>query len=224
MDGHAGVTLYARVSTKGRQELETQLQPLRAEAQRRGWHVVAEHVDEGISGAESARPGLDAVMADVRAGRCDVVMVWRFDRWARSLRHLLDTLEELRVREVEFVSLTEQLDTSTPMGRMLFAIIAAIAEFERELIRERVIAGLARAKAEGITCGRPRKSVDITEAHRLLSAGLSQRAVAQRLNISRSMLSRRLAEERLAQKPVSAEATQGLAQNPGAKPSQKQLI
>ena len=185
--------IYARVSTKD-QDAQLQVEELRRLAQQRGWCVADEYVDEGVSGSKASRPELDRLMADARAGRLDVVAVWRFDRFARSTQHLLQALEEFRALNVDFVSMRESIDTSTPMGKMVFTMIAAVAEMEREIIQERVRAGVARAQAEGKHCGRPRKHLDPEVARMLLAQGMSERQVAEKLGASRGLLRRRLAE------------------------------
>ena len=180
------VALYARVSTKQGQDPETQLQQLREYASNRGLTVIAEYVDRGVSGAKDSRPKLDALMADAKAGKFDGVLVWKFDRFARSTRHLVTALEEFQALGIHFVSLTEAIDTSTPMGRMVFTVLGAVAELERSLIVERVHAGLKRARKEGTTLGRPRLIVDREKVARLKSEGLSVRAIATKLRVSKS--------------------------------------
>lgn len=187
------VALYARVSTKLDQDPAVQLGELRAFVERRGWIVAGEYVDQGVSGAKDRRPALDRLMADARRGRLDVVAVWKFDRFARSVRHLVTALDEFRALEVAFVSLTEAIDTSTPLGRAMFAIVGAIAEFERELIRERVVAGVAKARASGKALGRPRAVLDLDAARARVAAGESLRAVARDLGVHHVTLARRLA-------------------------------
>ncbi len=150
------VALYARVSTTD-QEPETQLRDLRRYAEARGCSVVGEYVDLAVSGAKVRRPGSDEVLHLARTRRIDGLLVAAFDRWGRSLSHLVRSLEEFQALGVAFISLRESMDLTTPSGRLMFGIIAAMAEFERELIRERVKAGMRRAKAQGIHCGRPRK-------------------------------------------------------------------
>src|SRR5262249_4547800 len=141
--------LYARVSTKHHgQDPETQLLPLREHASRRGFSIVGEYVDVGISGTKENRPGLDQLMRDARARKFDALIIARFDRFARSTRHLVTALEEFQVLGIHFVSLNESIDTSTPMGKMVFTILGAVAELERNIIRERVIAGLHRARKQ----------------------------------------------------------------------------
>jgi DNA invertase Pin-like site-specific DNA recombinase len=145
------VALYARVSTldKG-QNPEMQLAELRAFTKAREWGIVVEHVDH-CSGAKERRPQLDKLMADARARRFDVVLVWKLDRFARSLKQLVNSVEEFDALGIAFVSLRDQFDLTTPSGRLQFQIIGAMSQFERDLIRERVIAGIAHAKATGKT-------------------------------------------------------------------------
>ncbi len=170
--------LYARVSTAD-QTPENQLAVLRAFADARGW-AATEYVDHGISGAKERRAALDALLAAARARRLDVVACVKLDRLARSTRHLVTLAAELEALGVDLVVLDQAIDTTTPSGRLLFHMLAAIAEFERDLIRERVIAGVRRAKAQGRRLGRPRKHhVDVAEARRMLAAGRSLRAIAR---------------------------------------------
>ena len=136
--------IYARVSTSNGQNPEMQLGELRTYCQRRGWDIADEYVDAGISGSKEHRPALDRLLSDCRKRCVDAIVVYRYDRFARSLRQLVNALEEFRTLGVEFVSLHEAVDTSTPNGRLIFGIFASIAEFERELIRDRVRSGLAR--------------------------------------------------------------------------------
>ena len=186
--------LYARVSTVGHgQDVGLQLDELKMVASQRGWQA-AEYVDDGVSGAKDSRPALDRMMADARAGRLDLVAVWRFDRFARSTKHLLVSLDELRCLGVDFLSLREQVDTSTPMGRAVFTIIAAISELERETIRERVVAGVRRAQAAGKHCGRPKVEMDLRPALALLKDGRSLKETSRILGVSRNTLRRRLRE------------------------------
>jgi len=184
--------LYARVST-GDQAPETQLGELRRYVERRGWVVAAEHVDRAVSGSKDRRPALDRLMTAVRRREVDAVVVWKFDRFARSVRHLVSALEEFRAVGVDFVSTTEVVDTSTPMGAMIFTVVAAMAEFERELIRERVRAGLRRARREGRRIGRPPVPVNVAAARRRLADGASVTGVARELRVSRRTLRRALA-------------------------------
>jgi len=146
------VCLYGRVSTRD-QDPELQLVPLRAHAAQRGWEVTGEFVDRVCSGAKERRPALDRLMKGAWTGQFHAVVVWRFDRFARSTKHLITALETFRSIHVGFVSLQEQFDTSTPIGQAMFTIIGAMAQLERDIIRERVKAGLERARARGTRLG-----------------------------------------------------------------------
>jgi DNA invertase Pin-like site-specific DNA recombinase len=177
------IGLYARVSTMHNQNPEVQLSELREHAARRAWTVVGEYIDRGISGARERRPELDRLWADCRKRKVDAILVSRYDRFARSLRQLVNALEEFRALGIDFVSLHEGVDTSTPNGRLVFGIFASIAEFERELIRGRVISGLAAAQARGVRLGRPRRTVDAAEVARLRASGVSWREISQQLGV-----------------------------------------
>ncbi len=178
------IALYARVSTKNSQDPETQLMALREYAKARRLEVFGEYVDVGISGSKDSRPALNRLMADARKRRFDAVLVARFDRFARSTRHLVLALDEFNALGVDFISLSESIDTSTPMGRMVYTVIAAVAELERSLICERVVMGLQRAKAQGKRLGRPAAKIDPAEVHRLRKQGMSFRAIARQLGVS----------------------------------------
>ena len=178
--------IYARVSTFD-QEPENQLQELRRYVQARGWTAV-EYVDRGVSGAKDRRPALDQLLADAKRRRFDVVVCWRLDRLGRNLKHLITLLDELQVLGVAFVSLAEGIDATTPAGKLQMHILGAIAEFERERIRERVLAGLQRARAQGKQLGRPRSLVQSERLRRL--EGLTIDVAAERLGVSRSTLKR----------------------------------
>ncbi len=212
MSSKVRAALYARVSTTGQgQNIGLQLEELRQVATQRSWRIYGEYADEGISGSQDSRPELDRLMADARAGRLDLVVVWKFDRFARSTRHLLTALEEFRLLGVDFVSLREQIDTSTPMGRAVFTIIAAVAELERELIRERVVAGVRRAQAMGKHCGRPRVEMDLRPAVALLEQGRGLREVASILGVNRNTLRRRLREGGLWLREATAGGSEALS-------------
>jgi DNA invertase Pin-like site-specific DNA recombinase len=177
--------IYARVSTgNGNQHPEMQLREIRSYAKRRGWAVTREYIDEGISGMKESRPELNKLLADAHFRRFDAVVCWRFDRFARSVSHLLRALETFKALGIEFVSLSEQVDTSTPTGKMVFTVLGAVAELERNLIAERVKAGLRNARAKGKTLGRPRKITNADEIRRLRSQGASWRAVGAALGVS----------------------------------------
>jgi len=177
--------IYARVSTAHNgQDPHLQTNDLREYIERRGWNVASEYVDVGISGTKDSRPGLNRLMADAHKRRFDAVVVWKFDRFARSVSHLLRALETFHALGIEFVSLTEGVDTSTPAGKMVFTVLGAVAELERSLIVERVKAGLRNARAKGKLLGRPRKIVDASKIATLREQGHSWRAVAKELRLS----------------------------------------
>ena len=179
--------LYSRVSTLNHgQDPELQSQEIREYCQRRGWPLVGEYVDQGISGAKERRPQLDRLIADAHKRKFEVVVVWRFDRFARSVSHLLRALETFRSLGIEFVSLSEQVDTSTPTGKMIFTVLGAVAELERSLIAERVRAGLRHARAKGKRLGRPTKHVNPAQVAALRAQGVSWRQVGVRLGVSAS--------------------------------------
>src|ERR1700716_3556150 len=151
--------IYARVSTLD-QKPENQLQELRRYIEARGWKAV-EYVDRGVSGAKDRRPALDSLLRDAKRRRFDVLVCWRLDRLGRNLKHLITLLEDLQALGVAFVSLAEGIDATTPAGKLQMHILGAIAEFEPERIRERVMAGLQRARAQGTRLGRPRAVVPL---------------------------------------------------------------
>ena len=177
------VALYARVSTQVGQNPEMQLVELREYCQRRSWHVAGEYLDIGVSGAKERRPELDRLLVECRRRRVDAVVVYRYDRFARSLRQLVNALCEFDALGIQFVSLHEGVDTSTPNGRLVFGIFASIAEFERELIRERVRSGLAVARAKGKRLGRPRANVDEVKVATLRAQGYGWRKIASELGV-----------------------------------------
>lgn len=187
------VALYARISTaNGKQDTATQLIPLREFCSQRGWEVYKEYKDDGISGTKESRPALDAMMKDAARGRFDAVLCWKLDRVGRSLKHLIGLLAELESVRVAFVSLSDNLDLTTPQGRLMFQIIGAMAEFERSLIVERVTAGMRRAKSLGHLPGRKRQSLDLVTVRSRMTAGESLRGVAKSLSVSPALLSKRL--------------------------------
>ena len=185
--------IYARVSTFD-QTTENQVIELRRYAETRGW-TAREYVDEGVSGSTDHRPALDKLLRDARRRRFDVLVCWRLDRLGRNLKHLILFLEELQALGVDFVSLAEGIDATTPAGRLQMHILGAIAEFERARITERVRLGLARVQANGQKLGRPK--VQLTGKQLATVKGLSVDEVAVKLGVSRSTLYRRLS-----QKPV----------------------
>ncbi len=193
--------VYLRVSTVD-QHPETQLHDLRGLAAQRGFEIVGEYTDK-ISGAKARRPGLDQLLADARRGKFDVVMVWAFDRLARSVRHFLEVLDELNRLNIEFVSFRENIDTGGPLGRALVVIIGAIAELERNLIIERVRAGMRRAKLEGRRIGREPLNVDRHGLLRDRARGMSLTELARAYRISRTSVCRVLRGS----KPVVSEGS-----------------
>jgi len=193
--GNSRVAIYARVSTF-HQDVVLQTRELRQFAEARGWTVVADYTDSGVSGAKDSRPELDRLMIAAKRRQFDVVLCWKLDRFGRSLRHLVNALAELEAVGVAFVSLTDNLDLTTPAGRLMFQVIAAMGEFERELIRERVRAGLRNARAKGRKLGRPRVAVDAARIGQLRAEGLSVREIAGGLGYSRSLVHKTLANSR----------------------------
>ncbi len=185
------VALYARVSTSnGHQDPELQLAELREYAARRGWAVAGEYTDHGVSGSKESRPALNRMMADAHQRKFDAVLVWKIDRFGRSLKHLVNAIAELGALGVAFVSLRDSLDLSTPSGRLMFQIIGAMAEFERALIQERVKAGLHRARAKGKRLGRPRANVNADRVGAMRESGTSWDDVAAALHIGKATAQR----------------------------------
>jgi DNA invertase Pin-like site-specific DNA recombinase len=183
------VAIYARVSTKD-QTASNQLRDLREYCDRRLWTITEQFVDEGMCGNDLNRPELRRCMDFLRKGRCDVLLVWRFDRFARSLSHLVSTLEELKAKQIDFVSYQENVDTSTAQGRMVFGFMATLAEFERELIRERIFSGLRRAKETGVALGRPRLLPEKQREILSFKGILSHREIASRLGVGKGTVQR----------------------------------
>lgn len=183
--------IYARVSTSNNgQDPSMQTRELREYCERRGWKISGEYVDEGISGTKDSRPELNKLMADAHRRRFDAVVVWRFDRFARSVSHLLRALENFKALGIEFVSLSEQVDTSTPTGKMVFTVLGAVAELERSLIAECVKAGLRNVRAKGKRLGRPRVAVDAARIGALRRQGRSWREIVAETGISKGSAQR----------------------------------
>ena len=183
--------IYARVSTlHNGQDPQLQTRELREYCEHRGWEIAGEYIDEGWSGGKESRPELNRLMADAHRRRFDVVCVWKFDRFARSTSHLLRALENFKALGVEFCSYSEQLDTSTPAGKMVFTVLGAVAELERSLIAERVRAGLRNARAKGKRLGRPRVSVDASKIETLRAGGASWSRVCTELNVTKGTAQR----------------------------------
>lgn len=206
-------SLYLRVSTASKTKCDNtafnqnpavQEQPLRDLIAQRGWQLHGVYSDRA-SGAKERRPGLDALMADARRGAFDVVLVWRFDRFARSVKQLVLALEEFRSLGIDFISHQEALDTATPMGKAMFTIIAAMAELERSVIRERVVAGMEYARVRGTKSGRPigrpRAIFRRDEARELRDQGLSWRQIARKLGVSTTTVRRACLDGNESQNP-----------------------
>ena len=181
--------IYLRVSTTD-QHVENQRADLVEYCERRGW-TIREYTDVGVSGAKDRRPALDELLKAARRRRFDVLVCWRLDRLGRNLRHLILLIDELQALGIAFVTLGEGIDTSTPSGRLQLHILSAIAEFERSRIQERVVAGLARARAHGTKLGRPEREIPADQIAAV--RGLPVREAARRLGIPRTTLQRALA-------------------------------
>jgi len=203
--------LYARVSTSGNgQDVGLQIDELRTVATQRGWAIAGEFIDEGVSGAATERPALHELLDAARRGKLDLVVVWKLDRLGRSLQHLLTILDELQHHGVGFVSVRDSgIDTTSATGRLLLHLLAAFAEYERSLIRERVTAGVRRAQARGIHCGRPVIEMDLRPAVSMLEAGYGLKATSKSLGVSRATLRRRLVEAGEWPRQVQPLATEG---------------
>ncbi len=187
------VALYARVSTTG-QTADNQLLVLRAFAAARGW-TVTEFTDT-ISGAKEQRPALNEMLKAVKARQADVVACVKLDRLARSVSHLVRIVQDFDALGVDLVVLDQAIDTTTPSGRLLFHVLASVAEFELDLIRDRIMAGLARARSQGKKLGPPLANVDVAKATALLASGMSLRAAARAMNLSPETLRRRMSTTR----------------------------
>jgi len=189
--GRTRAAFYARVSTgHNGQDPTMQTRELEEYCQRRGWEVAGCYVDTGYSGSKESRPELDRLMADAHRRRFDAVVVWKFDRFARSVSHLLRALEMFKALGIDFVSLSEQVDTSTPTGKMVFTILGAVAELERSLIAERVRAGIRNARAKGKRLERPRIAVDAARIAALRALGRSWSAICQETGIGKGTAQR----------------------------------
>ncbi len=179
------VAVYARVSTSD-QSTDSQLLDLRRYVRERGWTLFNEFCDNGISGTTDSRPALNELMNDAKKRRFDAVLVWRFDRFARSTKHLILALEEFRNLGIDFISYQENIDTSSPLGSAIFTIISAVAQLERDIIAERVKAGLRRARENGKVIGRPKALFSVEEAYKLRLKGLSLREIGEKIGVSRT--------------------------------------
>ncbi len=184
------IGVYARVSTLNGQNPETQLLELREYASHRRWQIEGEYVDVGVSGSKCSRPSLNRLMAHAHQRRFDGILVWKLDRFGRSLRHLVTALAELEALGITFVSLKDNWDLSTPSGRLMFQIVGAMAEFERELCRERIRAGMRRRRLEGLALGRAPIQVDHSKLVTDRVSGMSLTQVAKKYSVSRASVVR----------------------------------
>ena len=192
--------MYARVSTDG-QTTENQLQELRKVADRNGWQIIQEFVDHGISGAKGRdqRPAFDEMCKGVVRKEFDLVMAWSVDRLGRSLQHLVTFLDELHSKNVDLFLHRQGIDTTSPAGKMMFQMLGVFSEFERAMIKERINAGLARAKAQGKTLGRPKVSLEVeNKIRKLRSTGKGIRKIASELRVGVSTVKRVVDELKVA--------------------------
>lgn len=189
--GPKRIAVYCRISTlHNGQSVEMQLRDLRRLAEHRGFEIVHEYLDEGVSGAKDSRPALDEMLANARRGHFQAILVWKLDRLGRSLTHLVRLLDDFRAWGVELISFSEGLDFSTATGKLLYQVICAFAEFERDCIRERVRAGLRNARAKGRKLGRPRIAVDASRIAALRAQGRSWSAICAETGLSKGTAQR----------------------------------
>jgi DNA invertase Pin-like site-specific DNA recombinase len=190
------IAIYARVSTSDKgQDPQMQLRELREYCERRNWIITSEYVDIGVSGSKDSRPELNRLMADAKQRRFDAILVWKLDRFGRSLKHLVSALGEFESLGISFVSLRDSFDLTTPAGRLMFNMVASFAEFERDLIRERVRAGISNRRAKGFRVGRKPIVLDAGRLATLRSQGLTIREIARTLDCSRSLVHKTLSEQ-----------------------------
>lgn len=186
------IGIYARISTSDKgQDVNLQLNDLRTYAEARGFEIYKEYVDEGQSGSKERRPAFDQMMDDVKKRKVDGVLVWRLDRFGRSLKHLINVLEEMRQLGVSFISYHENIDFTTPTGQLMFHMLGSFAEFERSLIIERVKAGLENARRKGKKLGRPSRDIDVDNVKELYKT-MSIRKVAETLGVSAGLVHKTL--------------------------------
>ena len=185
------VAVYVRVSTKD-QSVDMQLNDLERYSRERGLHIFKVYEDSGVSGTKETRPALNELMDHAKKKRFDMVLVWRFDRFARSTKHLVTALHEFRHLGIDFISFQENIDTSSPLGEAIFTIISAMSTLERDIIAERVKGGLRKAKAKGKRLGRPNDEIDVDKVIKFKEQGKSIREIAKHLNLSRGKVERTL--------------------------------
>lgn len=186
------VAIYARISTSDKkQDLDNQLLPLKEYVASRGWNLCEVYTDQ-ISGSKESRPGLNKLIEDAHRRRFDCVLVWRFDRFARSTKQLILALDTFRSLGINFISYQESIDTTTPTGQLMFTLLASFAQFERSIIQERVRAGLDKARAKGKKLGRPKVLLDLDALAELKKLGLSLRQISKKLDIPKSTIGKYL--------------------------------
>ena len=186
------VAIYARVSTD-KQKVDMQLQELRLFVKRSGWTIYNEYIDHGFTGANTNRPAFNIMMDEAKKRKFNILLIWKLDRLSRSMKDLINTLDELGHYGINFISYDNNLDTTTPTGKLVFHVIGAVAEFEKDIIRDRVIAGLTHAKSQGKRLGRPPLSDGkLTEAKKLLKQGLSMRAVEKKLGVGEGTIRKKI--------------------------------
>ena len=185
------VAIYVRVSTKD-QSVGMQLNDLERYSKERGLNIFKVYEDNGVSGTKETRPALGQLMDDARKRKFNDVLVWRFDRFARSTKHLVNALYEFRNLGIDFISYQENIDTSSPLGEAIFTIISAMSKLERDIIAERVKGGLRKARANGITLGRPNSVIDMDKLIKYKEQGMSIREIAKELGLSRGKVERTL--------------------------------
>ena len=183
--------IYVRVSTKD-QSVGMQLNDLERYTKERELNIFKVYEDNGVSGTKETRPALGQLMDDARKRKFDIVLVWRFDRFARSTKHLVNALYEFRNLGIDFISYQENIDTSSPLGEAIFTIISAMSKLERDIIAERVKGGLRKARANGITLGRPNSVIDMDKLIKYKEQGMSIREIAKELGLSRGKVERTL--------------------------------
>ncbi len=204
------VAAYARVSTNNHhQDPEVQLRDIRAFCQFKGWEIVGTYIDKGVSGAKASRPALNRMMADAAEKKFDAVICWKFDRFARSAQHMLKALETFNSHGIAFVSTTENIDTTTPTGKMVFTVLAAVAEMERSITVERIHAGLRNARAKGRKPGVKRQEIDLAAVHERMVAGESVRGIAKTIGVSTALLALRLKESAPKTERIDEDPSQG---------------
>lgn len=186
------IGVYVRVSTKDKQDINTQLIPLREYIDRNKFDICKEYVDIGESGSKEKRPAFNSLLEDIRKGKINTIIVYKLDRIGRSTQHLLKLFEEFNKRGIEFISLTQNIDTTTPEGRLFLKMLMIVAEYEREIIVSRVNDGIKRARKENKRLGRPKKKLNIYEAIRKQNEGDSLREISKQMEIPLSTLARKI--------------------------------